>query len=332
MTLSRRPKSGGIEALVWMDDSYRELLSNRVGRDWGLPRPMLKLILLLVISAALACGGAGRDQRIVGSPRVLPKATVTPRPLQPLQSSSPIPVPEPLYIYYMLYVGMSFTAEPFNDERVREAVRLALDRDEVNGAARRDFPERDSKAQLSIVAPASRAVRSEPADDRESAVELLAEAGHPDGLQTTLYVPPPLEWAARIVGEHLSLVGIQVDIQVVEDANEFVGLLESGEARFFITESRGSLQRPVELLARLLHPRGSENHTDYSDVSFAASFRAGIYGKAEEVALAYAPTVVPLIRYHIRFLDIHPPLGADDSPLVPSAPTPELPGPEPRRR
>lgn len=293
---------------------------------------MLRLILLLVISAAVACSGAGPDQRIVGSPRVLAKATVTPQPSQssPSQSSSPTPVPQLAYTYYMLYLGMSFTAEPFNDERVREAVRLALDRDEVNVAARRDFPGRDTKTQSSIMVPASRSVPSEPADDRKSAVELLAQAGHADGLRTTLYVPTPLDWAARIVGEHLSLVGIQVDIKVVEDANEFVDLLEDGEVSLFITESMGSLQQPVELLARLLHPRGSENHTDYTDDSFVASFRTGFYRKAEEVALGYAPTVVPLIRYQARFLDIHLPAGADDSFLVPSAPEPIVPGP-PRR-
>lgn len=289
---------------------------------------MVKLILLLVIAAAVACGGTGQGQRIVGSPRVLVGATVTPLPLQ---SSSPTPVPEPEHIYYMLYVGMRFTAEPFNDERIRESVRLALDRDEVNGAARRDFPGRDSKVQSSIVSPPSRAVRGALADDRKSAVELLAGAGHADGLQTTLYVPRPLDWAAKIVGEQLALVGIQADIQGVEDSNELVVLLESGEAGLFITESRGSLQQPVELLARLLHSSGSENYTDYRDDTFTAQFRTGFYRKAEEVALGYAATVVPLVRYHIPFLDTHAPLGADDSPLVPSAPEPELPVP-PRRR
>ncbi|MBL8837430.1 MAG: ABC transporter substrate-binding protein [Alphaproteobacteria bacterium] len=108
---------------------------------------------------------------------------------------------------------------PFNDVRVRRAVAHAIDRAAIIQGAMSGFgtpigshfsPNHAAYVDLTGTYP----------HDPARARALLAEAGHPNGLQVTLRLPPPV-YARRggeIIAAQLAAVGIRATIEPVEFA------------------------------------------------------------------------------------------------------------------
>jgi len=110
---------------------------------------------------------------------------------------------------------------PGSDERVRQAFRLATDRDAIferiqfgYGAVGRDSP----------IGPAFPKYYSEdtplPARDPAAAKQSLVEAGYPDGLEMTLYVPnlPDRVALAEALAAQWAEAGIRIQIEPQEEA------------------------------------------------------------------------------------------------------------------
>lgn len=115
------------------------------------------------------------------------------------------------------YIGFNLQKSPLNDVRVRRAIHHAIDVDSVveiiyEGQADRAFgplPPRVFGAHPHL----------KPYDyNPDRAGQLLAEAGYPNGFRITLWTnEDPLRMQmAEVVQEDLRLVGIDVDIQVLE--------------------------------------------------------------------------------------------------------------------
>ena len=114
-------------------------------------------------------------------------------------------------------LAMNNARAPFDDPRVREAVALAIDRQAIIDGAMYGYgtpigshfaPHHPDYVDLTGDTP----------HDPERARELLAEAGYPDGFETTLMLPPP-SYARRggeIVAAQLREVGIDAAIANVE--------------------------------------------------------------------------------------------------------------------
>lgn len=107
--------------------------------------------------------------------------------------------------------------EPFNDVRVRKAVSLAIDRQAIIDGAMFGYgtpigthfaPHNPDYVDLTANSPY----------DPEAAKALLAEAGYPDGFETTLKLPPP-SYARRggeIIAAQLREIGIETEISNLE--------------------------------------------------------------------------------------------------------------------
>lgn len=115
-------------------------------------------------------------------------------------------------------LGCLTTKEPFSDVRVRQALNFAVDKQTIcdtifNGLA---------SPTTTPLYPGNM-YRIEPecyCYDPDRARELLAEAGYEDGFQTKILLPstsPTME-ACQAIAEYYADVGIEVDLNIVEDA------------------------------------------------------------------------------------------------------------------
>ncbi|MDE0229367.1 MAG: ABC transporter substrate-binding protein [Spirochaetaceae bacterium] len=124
------------------------------------------------------------------------------------------------------YVGMRLDAEPFDDVRVRKAMAMAIDRqaivDAVWGGEGEiyDFPYEASMPET-LYTPLDKLPESTAEQfeyNPERARELLAEAGYPDGFETTLnsYSNEPYGSLSEIVVAFWNDIGVDVAIELLE--------------------------------------------------------------------------------------------------------------------
>jgi len=130
----------------------------------------------------------------------------------------------------MLELNQKF--EPFQDERVRQAIAYAIDRDSiVSGAMQGQATVQGNFISKGVGQPTA----PEPFTyDPDRARELLAEAGYADGLEFPLYITvsrpgPYAEQIAVLLEQQLSDVGISADITPVAAASEFEERKVAGE-------------------------------------------------------------------------------------------------------
>jgi len=106
---------------------------------------------------------------------------------------------------------------PFDDVRVRQAVAHAIDRQAIIDGAMFGYGT-PIGSHFAPHNPAYVDLTGKSAFDPEKAKALLAEAGFPDGFETTLHLPPP-SYARRggeIIAAQLAAVGIKATITNVE--------------------------------------------------------------------------------------------------------------------
>ncbi len=123
-------------------------------------------------------------------------------------------------VYSKRYIGMNCGYEPFKNEKVREAIRWAIDYDAIikllKGAAvpLQTFIEQGIPGHNPAI-PYYR--------DVEKAKKLLAEAGYPNGFEVELMAPPtyPDRDIAAIIKSNLEEIGIKVTIRLVTAAEMY---------------------------------------------------------------------------------------------------------------
>lgn len=106
---------------------------------------------------------------------------------------------------------------PFDDVKVRKALAHAIDRQAIIDGAMFGYGT-PIGTHFAPHSPAYVDLTGNSAYDPELAKSLLAEAGYPDGFETTLHLPPP-SYARRggeIIAAQLAEVGIKADIINVE--------------------------------------------------------------------------------------------------------------------
>jgi peptide/nickel transport system substrate-binding protein len=195
--------------------------------------------------------------------------------------------------------------EPGNDPQVREAFKMATDRQAIFertqfglGALGRDTP----------IGPLYAKYYTEeyelPPTDPEGARALLEDAGYPDGLEMTLYVPnaPGRPALAEVLAAQWAEAGINVEIEVQEEA---VYYGDNGwlEVDLGITPW-GS--RPVpQLYLDLAYKTGAQwNEAHFSDeeldqqIDIAGSSlnedeRVAAYHEIQRILIERGPVIIP---------------------------------------
>lgn len=133
------------------------------------------------------------------------------------------------------YVGMNNTYPPFDDERVRQAIAMGIDRQRIVD----NFMPPGSEVP-SHFTPCSIPGGCEGEEwyefDPEAARALLAEAGYPDGFETEIayrdvvrgYLPQPGVVAQDIQAQLRENLGIEATINVME-SGAFIAAADAGE-------------------------------------------------------------------------------------------------------
>ena len=165
--------------------------------------------------------------------------------------------------------------EPFNNETVRQALCYAVDKQQIIDLA---FDGYGSPIGSSMYPAFQKYFVEDLTDyypyDPERAMELLAEAGYPDGFSMTITVPsnyqPHID-TAQVLVEQLKAVGITAEIQLVEwghlagrDLHQpAVPVHRGGRGRLHMT-ARALLERFVST--------ADDNFINYSDSDYDALF------------------------------------------------------------
>jgi ABC-type transport system substrate-binding protein len=138
-----------------------------------------------------------------------------------------LPSPNP----NILYLAMTNTFEPFNDPLVRQAVAMGIDRQRI---VDNFFPDGSIVADYFTPCSIPNGCQGEEwyEFDPEGAKELLAEAGYPDGFETSIFYRDVF----RVYLPEPSLVAVEMQTQLQDNLGitAEVVVMESGE---FIAES-----------------------------------------------------------------------------------------------
>lgn len=202
--------TGPFKVAEWQPDNLLRLEANEDFFIEGLPR--LDGIEMRVIpdeSSILAGLRAGTiDWAIVEDPRV----AILARGEETLNTER-----APSLAYHVL--GINNTREPFTDERVRQAISCAVDRQQIIDLASLG----EGQVTGPLTSPFYRQAPSELecyTQDLEKARALLADAGYSDGfsfkVMTTSVEPATALADAQSIQSQLAQIGIDVEIEVLE--------------------------------------------------------------------------------------------------------------------
>jgi ABC-type transport system substrate-binding protein len=134
----------------------------------------------------------------------------------------------------VFYIGFNNTYEPFNDEKVRQAIAMGIDRQRIVD----NFYPPGSEVATHFT-PCAISFGCEGEDwyefDPEGAKALLAEAGFPDGFDTQIhlrdvvrgYLPLPTAVAADIQAQLQENLGINAEIDV-QESTTFIDNADAG--------------------------------------------------------------------------------------------------------
>lgn len=194
---------------------------------------------------------------------------LSPEEITQLQKTNPnIKIFEALFATQeQLYMNME--REPFTDLRVRKAISMAVDRKSmvkaIYGGGETSGPVNPSLGDWALPLEEREKLLSY---NPEEAKKLLAEAGYPNGFDTTMMVTngygEQLVRVAQWVAEDLRNVGINVEIEVVEYAAYFSEKWPNVDYDMGVGYQT-YFQEPDEWLRTQLHTDGSRNWYNISD-------------------------------------------------------------------
>lgn len=186
------------------------------------------------------------------------------------------------------------TFEPFKDERVREAISYALDRESLSTGPYRGF----AKPATSIISSAI-ATDNSTSDaynfNQAKARELLAAAGQ-ESLAFTIYanqatMSGPADAVLTALKQQLSDVGINVEIQTVASPQDFRAAYSDGQYAAWI-RAEGPLQVDAQYQLNLYHhTNATSNFMAQSDPVLDAAIDAAAPLKGAERQAAIAPGI-----------------------------------------
>jgi peptide/nickel transport system substrate-binding protein len=213
----------------------------------------------------------------------------------------------------LAYIGFNLQKEPFDDPLVRQALSMAINKDDIIEGVLEGIGTPAVGPIGEQVFGFSDEVEALPYDP-ERAQELLAEAGYEDGFETTIWTNDNRERMdmAELVQAQLAVIGVDVEIEVLE-WGAFLDNTAQGEHDMFILGWVTVTGDADYGMHALFH---SDHHGEAGNRSFIAndeldnlldqareetdeSTREGLYKEAMEILVDEAPM---LYLYHQTYL------------------------------
>ncbi|HZW27307.1 MAG TPA: ABC transporter substrate-binding protein [Trueperaceae bacterium] len=174
-------------------------------------------------------------------------------------------------------LGLNVSRAPFDDPRVRMAINYAIDRDEIVeavyfGNAVPGGPLSPGLTEWALPTEEFACY----ATDRDMARQLLAEAGYPDGFDTSILTFGTIQVVtdtAQVLQAQLAQVGIRADVNVAE-FGAFVQDWTNSNFDMFVSLNGGNVD-PDGYLHRTFVTDGSTNVFKYSDAQVDAWLEEG---------------------------------------------------------
>jgi len=208
---------------------------------------------------------------------------------------------------------MNVEKKPFNDVRVRQALRYALDREAMLEAATGGFGSLGNDHPVPPGSPFYDNAQPQRTQDVAKAKALLAEAGYPNGIDITLYTStarPGLEEAAVVAQQTLADSGFRVKIESVEIGRLYDQVLPNIPE--FAISHNNWFGRPTidETLTPYYYTKSNWNYSNYSDPevdklldqgksSTDQAERKRIYGQVQAILLERGSEAVPYFRNYV---------------------------------
>ena len=231
------------------------------------PRPWLDTVRWIVIAEASTLLAAFRSGQHDVSGSFLTKADAE----QLMESDDFVVTKLPSLFYPVIHLKVK--RPPFDDIRVREAIDLALDRDDFINVIQDGEGNYNGPIQWPQVkwALPQDELRSFYRHDPERAKQLLAEAGLPDGFKVTMKFPrlPGASFVgdiAILIKNQLGRVGIDIQLNEVELGAYITSVILPGnfDMAFFPNLPWDEPDRPLSFY-HSLGVTGSGNWTNYSN-------------------------------------------------------------------
>jgi len=196
---------------------------------------------------------------------------------------------EPLNVFYL---GFNVDTAPLDDELVRQAVGYAIDKDRL---IENFYPEGSQVADQFL--PPGIPAYEDGADaytyDQDRARELLAEAGHPDGIdlgplsyrnEPRPYLPQPAQVASDI-RDQLSQVGITVSLDE-QESGAFIDNANAGDLGLHMLGWNADFPDPTNFWDFHFGEGGTlQFGTGFDDLHEVLTEAAGTVDEAERAAL-----------------------------------------------
>lgn len=202
------------------------------------------------------------------------------------------------------YVGFNVDVEPLNDPKVRQALSLATDRQQIadivwSGDAVISGPIAPAMGDWSIDVESHELY----SNDLEKAKQLLAEAGYPDGFEitiTTASTYADMIDTAQILQQQWARIGVKADIKQLE-WGEYIDTWLNTSADILVGRN-GSGTDPDRAMNYFFHTDGSANVWNFSDSEYDklveegkttvdVDARKAIYDDAQNLLLELSPNL-----------------------------------------
>ncbi|MFY1703698.1 ABC transporter substrate-binding protein [Micromonospora sp. WMMA1923] len=207
-----------------------------------------------------------------------------------------------------LHLRLNTSKAPYDDVKVRQAIYLALDRQEILNVANSGF---GTPLNAGYLPPDRFGALTEPVYDKpdiEKAKSLLAEAGYPDGFEAKLMVIATSAFqvrSAEVEQQQLAKIGIKVTIESVEST---IADTKTKSADFDMYQSGfGLTYDPDERFTASFLAGGGLNYGNWTDPEYEALVvqarseldadkRAALYQQAEKILAERGPVAMTFLN------------------------------------